>query len=103
MAAVKAVQVNLFGKFVGAVAPLKSKPGFYEFSYAPDFRKSGLDIAPIKMKLDSKKSRFGFSELSTETYYGLPGLLADTRMRKFCACKPTLFIKRTSTLRSKLK
>jgi serine/threonine-protein kinase HipA len=83
MPIVKAVQVNLFGKFVGAVAPLKGKPGFYEFSYAPDFRKSGLDIAPIKMKLDSKKNRFSFPELSTETYYGLPGLLADALPDKF--------------------
>lgn len=83
MSTVKAVQVNLFGKFVGAVAPLKGKPGFYEFSYAPEFLKSDLDIAPLKMKLDSKKNRFSFPELSTETYHGLPGLLADALPDKF--------------------
>jgi hypothetical protein len=37
MEQVKAVQVNLWGQFVGAVAPLKNKPGFYEFSYSPEF------------------------------------------------------------------
>ncbi len=35
------------------------------------------------MKLDSKKNRFSFQELSTETYYGLPGLLADALPDKF--------------------
>lgn len=83
MALVKAVQVNLFGQFAGAVAPLNGKPGFYEFSYAPGFRKSGLNIAPIKMRLDSTKNRFSFPELSTETYHGLPGLLADALPDKF--------------------
>ena len=65
MAVVKAVQVNLFGQFVGAVAPLRGKPGFYEFSYAPDFRKSGLEIAPVKMKLNAAKNRFSFPELAS--------------------------------------
>lgn len=83
MPVVKAVQVNLFGKFVGAVAPLAGKPGFYEFSYAPDFRDSGLEISPLKMKLKTAKNRFSFSSLSKETYHGLPGLLADALPDKF--------------------
>ena len=83
MAVVKAVQVNLFGQFVGAVAPLRGKPGFYEFSYAPDFRKSGLEIAPVKMKLNAAKYRFSFPELASETFHGLPGLLADALPDKF--------------------
>ena len=82
MAEIRVVKVNLFGKFVGAVAPLKNKPGFYEFSYAPDFEKSGLEIAPLQMKLKSKK-RFSFPTLAAETFHGLPGVLADALPDKF--------------------
>lgn len=82
MPAANVVQVNLFGKFVGAVASLKNKPGFYEFSYSPDFEKSGLEVAPIQMKLKAKK-RFSFPTLAPETFYGLPGLLADALPDKF--------------------
>ena len=49
--AIRAVQVNIWGQFVGAVAPLRGKPGFYEFSYAPDFEKGPLELSPILMKM----------------------------------------------------
>lgn len=79
---IKAVQVNIWGQFVGAVAPLKNKPGFYEFSYSPEFEKGRLELSPILMKLKSKR-RFSFPSLSQETYCGLPGLLADALPDKF--------------------
>lgn len=79
---IKAVQVNIWGQFVGAVAPLKNKPGIYEFSYSPEFEKGRLELSPILMKLKSKR-RFSFPSLSQETYYGLPGLLADALPDKF--------------------
>ncbi|MES2352889.1 MAG: type II toxin-antitoxin system HipA family toxin [Pseudomonadota bacterium] len=82
MEAVKAVQVNIWGQFVGAVAPLKNKPGFYEFSYAPGFEKGKLELSPIHMKMKSKR-RFSFPALSQETFYGLPGMLADALPDKF--------------------
>ncbi len=79
---IKAVQVNIWGQFVGAVAPLKNKPGFYEFSYSPEFEKGRLELSPILMKLKSKR-RFSFPALAQETFYGLPGLLADALPDKF--------------------
>ena len=79
---IKAVQVNLWGQFVGAVAPLKNKPGFYEFSYSPEFEKGRLELSPILMKLKSKR-RFSFPALTQETFHGLPGLLADALPDKF--------------------
>lgn len=82
MKEVNAVKVNLFGRFLGAIAPLRGKPGFYEFSYAPDFEKSAMEVAPIHMRLRSKK-RFSFPALSQETFHGLPGLLADALPDKF--------------------
>lgn len=82
MDGVTAVQVNIWGQFVGAVAPLKNKPGFYEFSYSPEFEKGRLELSPILMKLKSKR-RFSFPALAQETFHGLPGLLADALPDKF--------------------
>jgi serine/threonine-protein kinase HipA len=82
MDAVKAVQVNIWGQFVGAVAPLRNKPGFYEFSYTPEFEKGRLELSPILMKMKAKR-RFSFPALSQETFHGLPGLLADALPDKF--------------------
>jgi serine/threonine-protein kinase HipA len=79
---VNAIKVNLYDRFLGAIAPLKGKPGFYEFSYAPDFEKAAIEVAPIQMRLKSRK-RFSFPALSQETFYGLPGLFADALPDKF--------------------
>lgn len=46
---IRAVQVNIWGQFAGAVAPLRNKPGYYEFSYAPEFEKGRLELSPILM------------------------------------------------------
>lgn len=78
---VKVVEVRIWGRTVGAVAPLKGKPGFYEFQYSPDFVKSELELSPLMMKLGKK--RFSFPSLSQETFHGLPGLLADALPDKF--------------------
>lgn len=79
---IRAVQVNLWGQFAGAVAPLRNKPGYYEFSYAPEFAKRGLELSPILMPLKAKR-RFSFPALARETFHGLPGLLADALPDKF--------------------
>jgi serine/threonine-protein kinase HipA len=67
---------------LGAVAPLRGRPGFYEFQYAPEFAKSGVALSPLHMKLSANK-RFSFPALSQETFHGLPGLLADALPDKF--------------------
>ena len=51
MEEIRAIQVNIWGQFVGAVAPLRNKPGYYEFSYAPEFEKGHLELTPILMKM----------------------------------------------------
>jgi serine/threonine-protein kinase HipA len=76
MAEVKVVEVRIWDRSVGAVAPLQGKPGFYEFQYAPAFDNSGLELSPLRMKLKTKQ-RFSFPELPQNTFHGLPGLLAD--------------------------
>lgn len=82
MDAIKAVQVNIWGQFAGAVAPLKSRPGYYEFSYSPTFETGRLELSPLLMKMKTQR-RFSFPSLSQETFHGLPGLLADALPDKF--------------------
>lgn len=47
------------------------------FEYTPEFRKLGLDLSPIEMPL-SQPRVFSFSNISKETFLGLPGLFADS-------------------------
>ena len=79
---IRAIQVNIWGQFVGAIAPLRNKPGYYEFSYAPEFEKGRLELSPILMKMKARR-RFSFPALAQETFHGLPGLLADSLPDKF--------------------
>jgi serine/threonine-protein kinase HipA len=82
VADINVVEVRIWGRSVGAVAPLRGKPGFYEFQYTPAFENGGLELSPLRMKLRSKQ-RFSFTELAQETFHGLPGLLADSLPDKF--------------------
>jgi serine/threonine-protein kinase HipA len=83
----KVLEVRIWGRQVGAVAPLKGKPGFYEFEYASDFARTGMELSPLYMPLASKQGktrrRYSFPSLNTETYQGLPGLLADALPDRF--------------------
>ncbi|MDF3055185.1 MAG: toxin HipA [Gammaproteobacteria bacterium] len=72
--------INVWGKAVGAVAWDEEKQvGFFE--YEPSFLNSGLDLSPIHMSLhDASSGRnkvYSFPALNKQTYWGLPGLLAD--------------------------
>ena len=81
MQELRAVEVKMLGKRVGAVAPMKDYPGYYEFQFAPSFIKEGLSPSPLKMPLSTR--RFGFPSLSQETFKGLPGMIADALPDKF--------------------
>tara|TARA_R110002072_G_scaffold4951_3_gene33666 strand:- start:108 stop:1394 length:1287 start_codon:yes stop_codon:yes gene_type:complete len=78
-------EVNLWGIQVGAVAWNEAaNHGVFEFE--PDFLKLNLDIAPLKMPLAEARNGkriFSFPMLNTETFQGLPGLLADSLPDKF--------------------
>ncbi len=74
-------QVRLWGKLVGAVA--EQDDGTVVFEYDPAFRRSGLEISPIKLPLALAGS-VGFPELSrVESFAGLPGVLADSLPDRF--------------------
>jgi serine/threonine-protein kinase HipA len=82
MTDVNVVEVRLWGRSVGAVAPLRGKPGFYEFQYTPEFEKGGLELSPLRMPLLPRR-RFSFPALPQESFHGLPGLLADALPDRF--------------------
>ncbi len=67
--------VKLWGKAIGAVS-WDEDTGLANFEYEPDFVESGIEIAPITMPLSNRI--YSFPALPKETFYGLPGLLADS-------------------------
>jgi serine/threonine-protein kinase HipA len=67
--------VNLWGDPVGAVA-WDDDRGYATFEYDPLFLRKQLEIAPLTMPLNS--GIYSFPELNSSTFYGFPGLLADS-------------------------
>ena len=74
--AVPAVEVFVWGKRVGAVAH-DPRIGYYAFEYDPEFRASGIELAPLTMPLAQAQDPFVFPALPELTFHRLPALLAD--------------------------
>lgn len=72
--------VELWGTRIGAVA-LTGSTGVASFQYDPAFLASGIQLAPLTMPLADRV--YSFPELSTRTFRGLPGLLADSLPDRF--------------------
>ncbi|MDP6523383.1 MAG: type II toxin-antitoxin system HipA family toxin [Kiritimatiellia bacterium] len=77
---IEVATVRLWGHGIGAVA-WNADRGVGEFEYEPDFVRRGLEVAPLTMTLGAGVR--SFSELSRQTYHGLPGLLADALPDRF--------------------
>lgn len=73
-------EVRLWGRTIGAVS-LEEGDEVAAFEYDPAFAGSGIEISPLTMPLSNRV--YTFSELSRKTFYGLPGLLADSLPDKF--------------------
>jgi serine/threonine-protein kinase HipA len=73
-------EVRLWGRTIGAVS-LGDDDEVAAFEYDAAFARSGIEIAPLSMPLSSRV--YSFPELSRRTFYGLPGLLADSLPDKF--------------------
>lgn len=72
--------VRLWGTDIGYVS-LNEGQQVVDFEYDRRFMKSGIEVAPICMPIDSRIYRF--PELSIKSFQGLPGLLADSLPDKF--------------------
>jgi serine/threonine-protein kinase HipA len=73
-------EVRLWGRTIGAVS-LNNNDGVAAFEYDAGFAGSGIQVSPIAMPLSRRV--YTFPELSVKTFYGLPGLLADSLPDKF--------------------
>lgn len=73
---VAVAQVKMFGLTVGSVS-WNEQYGIARFEYDPDFVKSGIQPSPILMP--TREGRvYSFGDLNSETFKGLPGMLADS-------------------------
>jgi len=81
-------EVKIWGELVGAVA-WDEQYGLATFEYAPQFKKSNVELSPLKMPLQDSKNIYAFPELRRarnspyDTFKGLPGLLADVLPDKY--------------------
>ena len=71
---VRVATVLIWGSEVGAVS-WDNDRGYGTFEYEPAFVRRGLEIAPLTLPLRS--GLFSFPALNRDTFYGLPGMLAD--------------------------
>lgn len=67
--------VRLWGKDIGAVS-WDDERGYANFEYESAFIESGIEVSPLRMKLSDRI--YAFPALPSETFHGLPGLLADS-------------------------
>lgn len=77
---VEVVEVLAWGETVGAVAA-DPGTGAYAFEYAPDWQSRGVQLAPLHMP--NGPGVWVFPSLSSDTYYRLPPLLADSLPDRF--------------------
>ncbi len=88
MVEIKTAYVKIWGQTVGAVA-WDENLGLASFEYEPKFKSLGIDLAPVKMPIQSSQRIFSFPELRPsknseyDTFKGLPGLLADVLPDKY--------------------
>lgn len=75
-------QVFLWGQYVGAVR-WEPTAQLADFSYSPEFVKTGMEISPIVMPLDQGKIYRFRDHRDSNTFRGLPGLLADALPEKY--------------------
>ena len=73
-------EVRLWGRTIGAVS-LREGDDTADFEYEPAFSRSTIQVAPLVMPLSDRVYRF--PELPHNTFFGLPGLLADSLPDKF--------------------
>jgi len=73
---VSVIEVRIWGQRVGAVA-LDERLGYYAFAYEPAWQRGGIELAPLTLPLDDRRTAFLFSNLPEATFHRLPGMLAD--------------------------
>ena len=78
--AVQVAEVVLWGRVIGAVSWDASR-ALAAWEYSTAFQRSGIELAPLTMPLGPRV--YTFPALAPESFYGLPGMLADSLPDKF--------------------
>lgn len=73
-------RVLLWGRDIGAVSWLPER-NMGVFQYTSEFSQSGIEVAPMMMPL--RDTPYEFPSLPIQTFWGLPGLLADSLPDRF--------------------
>lgn len=73
-------EVYLWGSLIGTVS-ISDGDAFARFEYDAPFVQSGIQLSPLVMPLS--RQVYSFPHLSTESFHGLPGLLADSLPDRF--------------------
>ncbi|MCF0196608.1 MAG: type II toxin-antitoxin system HipA family toxin [Bacteroidaceae bacterium] len=77
------IRIFLWGHFVGALS-WDGERGFATFQYDDQFRKLGLDLAPLTMPISKWRAPFAFpAHARGNCFRGLPGMIADCLPDKF--------------------
>jgi serine/threonine-protein kinase HipA len=91
--------VILWGKVIGGVSWLENREiGVFQFS--PEFVRSGIQLSPLKMPLQN--ALYSFPDLPKKTFWGLPGMLADSLPDKFGNSVINAWLARQGRLESSL-
>ncbi|HET8891716.1 MAG TPA: type II toxin-antitoxin system HipA family toxin [Candidatus Angelobacter sp.] len=72
----RAIEVRAWNRRVGAAA-LDPGLGYYVFAFDPKWQRTGIELAPLTMPVDSPQGKFVFPNLPEPTFQRLPGMLAD--------------------------
>ena len=72
----RVIEVRVWGQRVGAVA-FDDRLGYYAFAYEPEWRRTGIELAPLTLPLDDRRTAFVLPNLPDATFHRLPGMLAD--------------------------
>jgi serine/threonine-protein kinase HipA len=70
------IEVRIWGQRVGALAA-DPQLGCYAFAYTPEWKRSGIDLAPFTMPINDPRAVFAFPNLPEATFHRLPAMLAD--------------------------
>ncbi len=73
-------KVLLWGSWIGSVQ-MPDREGYATFEYSTEYLASRTELAPLEMPLGP--GLFAFPELRRESFYGLPGMLADAIPDRF--------------------
>ena len=73
-------EIWLWNHLIGAVS-WDNEQEVATFEYNKSFIKSGIELSPLTMPL--QQGLYNFPNLNRQSYFGLPGMLADVLPDKF--------------------